>query len=159
MPESPASGPVRKRGRYRRRLRSRIILSFVLLGFGLTVLFAYATIFARERVENQLVEDLMNRNLDESWRRFVQSGGQAPGAPVEQIKGFYYTPDKFESLRINKPEWYALPDGIHNVTNIGEDGKPFSFKLGVRKTPQAEAHTNRQRRKGKAMSKPPLTAF
>ncbi len=137
MPENTASGNMRARGRYRRRLRSRIIVSFVLLGFGLTALFAYATIVARERVENQLVEDLMNRNLDESWRRFVQSGGQAPGAPVEQIKGFYYTPDKFESLRINKPEWYALPDGIHNVTNIGEDGKPFSFKLGVRKTPQA----------------------
>ena len=29
--------------RYRRRLRSRIILSFVLLGFGLTALFALAT--------------------------------------------------------------------------------------------------------------------
>ncbi len=136
MPENRAPDTVRRRGRYRRRLRSRIILSFVLLGFGLTVLFAYATIFARERVENQLVEDLMNRNLDESWRRFAQSGGQDPGAPVEQIKGYYYLPDKFESLRVNKPEWYVLPDGIHNITDIGEDGKPFSFKLGVRKTPQ-----------------------
>lgn len=136
MPEQAAPVIVRGRGRYRRRLRSRIIVSFVLLGFGLTVLFAYATILARERVETQLVEDLMNRNLDESWRRFAQSGGQDPGAPIEQIKGYYYLPDKFESLRVNKPEWYELPDGIHNVTDIGEDGKPFSYKLGVRKTPQ-----------------------
>ena len=55
----------RRRGRYRRRLRSRIILSFVLFGFCLTALFAFATNWARMRVENQLVEDVMNRNIDE----------------------------------------------------------------------------------------------
>ncbi|MCG8277400.1 HAMP domain-containing sensor histidine kinase [Stenotrophomonas sp. NLF4-10] len=137
MPERVSPVVVRKQGRYRRRLRSRIIVSFVLLGFCLTTLFAFATNWARMRVENQLVEDVMNRNLDESWRRFAQSDGQvAPGAPIEQVKGYYYLPDKFESLRINKPEWYAMPDGIHTVTDIGEDGKPFTFKLGVRKTPQ-----------------------
>ena len=43
MPENRAPDTVRRRGRYRRRLRSRIIVSFVLLGFGLTALFAYAT--------------------------------------------------------------------------------------------------------------------
>ena len=128
--------PTRRPKRFSRRLRTRIILSFVLLGFGLTVLFAYATITARQRVENQLVEDVMNRNLDESWRRFAQSGGQDPGAPIEQIKGYYYLPDKFESLRTNNPEWYALADGIHNITDIDEQGNPFSYKLGVRKTPQ-----------------------
>ena len=56
MPESALPEPVRKRGRYRRRLRSRIIVSFVLLGFCLTALFAFATNLARMRVENQLVE-------------------------------------------------------------------------------------------------------
>jgi len=126
----------RRHRRFRRRLRTRIILSFLLLGTGLTALFAFLTDYARQRVENQLVEDVMNRNLDESWRRFAQSGGQDPGAPIEQIKGYYYLPDKFESLRANNPEWYALPDGIHNITDIDEHGNPFSYKLGVRKTPQ-----------------------
>ena len=42
---------------YRRRLRSRIILSFVVLGFGLTALFAVSTLLLRARIENQLVED------------------------------------------------------------------------------------------------------
>lgn len=134
MPEMESVGRHRS---YRRRLRSRIILSFVLLGFGLTALFAYATIVARQRVENALVEDVMNRNLNESWRRFEESGGQSPGAPVEQLKGYFYLPDKFEDLRRSKPEWYALSDGIHNITDIDEDGTPYTFKLGVRKTPQA----------------------
>ena len=38
--------------RYRRRLRSRIILSFFLLGFGLTGLFAIATVLLREQLED-----------------------------------------------------------------------------------------------------------
>ena len=37
--------------RYRSRLRSRIIVSFFLLGFGLTGLFAVATVLLRERLE------------------------------------------------------------------------------------------------------------
>jgi signal transduction histidine kinase len=134
---TPKRAASRRKVRYRRRLRSRIILSFVLLGFGLTALFAYAAILARQRVENQLVEDVMNRNLDESWHRFEQSGGKAPEAPVEQMRAYFYTPDKFERVREAKPEWYVMKDGIHNLTDFGEDGAAHAFKLGVRKTPQA----------------------
>jgi len=54
-PDSVASKGERRRTPYRRRLRSRIIVSFVLLGFCLTTLFAFATNWARMRVENQLV--------------------------------------------------------------------------------------------------------
>ena len=131
------TAPRRKQARYRRRLRSRIILSYLLLGFGLTLALAFTTNWARGRVENQLVEDLMNRNLDESWTRFVQSGGREPEVPVQQLKAFYYTPDKFEELRTHRPEWYALGDGIHSITAVEEDGSKSYYKLGVRKTPQA----------------------
>ena len=127
----------RRKPRYRRRLRSRIILSYLLLGFGLTLALAFATNWARTRVETQLVEDLMNRNLDESWKRFEQSGGREPVVPVQQLRAFFYTPDKFDDLRIHRPEWYALDDGIHNMTVVEEDGSKSYYKLGVRKTPQA----------------------
>lgn len=133
----PTISPRRKQARYRRRLRSRIILSYLLLGFGLTLALAFTTNWARGRVENQLVEDLMNRNLDESWARFVQSGGREPEVPVQQLKAFYYTPDKFEDLHQHRPEWYALGDGIYNMTAVEEDGSKSYYKLGVRKTPQA----------------------
>lgn len=132
---SPA--PRLRNARFRRRLRSRIILSYLLLGFGLTLALAFTTNWARARVETQLVEDLMNRNLDESWKRFEQSGGREPVVPVQQLRAFFYTPDKFEDLRAHRPEWYALSDGIHNMTAVEDDGSKSYYKLGVRKTPQA----------------------
>jgi signal transduction histidine kinase len=118
------------------RLRSRIILAFVLLGFGLTALFAFATNWTRNRVENQLVEDLMNRNISEAARQF-ELDPENPAFAVDQIRAFVYTPDKFESVRINRPEWYELADGITTITGTDEDGAPLAYKLAVRKTPDA----------------------
>ena len=124
----------RKR-RYRRRLRSRIILSFVLLGFGLTTLFAFATNWSRNRVENQLVEDVMNKNIDEYARRFYADPDANPAVPVEQIYARVVKRGRFEALRQEQPDWYELPDGIHNLRGVDEDGQPFAYKLAVRKTP------------------------
>ena len=137
MPESPASGPVHKRGRYRRRLRSRIIVSFVLLGFCLTALFAFATNWARMRVENQLVEDVMNRNIDEYARRYYLDPTRNPDLPAQQIKAYFYPSDKFERVREERPEWAALPNGNHNVSGIDEQGQPFAYRLAVRKADDA----------------------
>ena len=126
-----------RRPKFRRRLRTRIVLSFVLLGVGLTLMLAIATNYARNRVENQLVEDVMNTNLDETWLRFARSGGEEPMAPVEQMRGYFYPPDKFDEVRRSKPEWYILGDGIYDYTEIADDGTASHYKLGVRKTPQA----------------------
>ncbi|HKN77663.1 MAG TPA: HAMP domain-containing sensor histidine kinase [Lysobacter sp.] len=135
MPIEP--GPVRKaKTRYRRQLRSRIILSFVLLGFGLTALFAYATNLTRSRVENALVEDVMNRNISAFAEQFAHDPSN-PEFAVNQMRAFVYPPDKFESVRINRPEWYRLSDGIHGLVGTDDQGQPFSYKLAVRKTPQA----------------------
>ncbi|RPE80906.1 signal transduction histidine kinase [Vulcaniibacterium tengchongense] len=133
-PAAPARR--RSRKRFRRRLRSRIILAFVLLGFGLTALFAWATNWTRNRVENQLVEDMMNRNIEQAARQFELDPDNLEFA-VDQIRAFVYTPDKFEMVRINRPEWYRLPDGIHGIVGTDEQGKPLNYKLAVRKTPRA----------------------
>ncbi|MBB5875039.1 MULTISPECIES: sensor histidine kinase [unclassified Xanthomonas] len=136
MPEAPVlPRVVRRRGRYRRRLRSRIILSFVLLGFGLTALFAFATNWARARVENQLVEVVLNRNIDEYSHRFFSDPSKNPDLPVQQMVGRVVKSDRFEALRREQPEWYNFSDGIHNVSGRDETGKPFSYKVAVRKTP------------------------
>ena len=134
MPTPERVAPQR-RMRNRRRLRSRIILSFVLLGFGLTLLLAYATNWARLRVENQLVEDVMNKNIDEYARRYYADPAKAPAVPVEQIRGRVVSRNNFEALRAEQPDWYAFADGIHNISGTNEDGTPFSYKLAVRKTP------------------------
>ncbi|MEF3082738.1 HAMP domain-containing sensor histidine kinase [Luteimonas sp. SMYT11W] len=137
-PPEPSQGrPARTRGRrrYRRRLRSRIILSFVLLGLGLTTLFAFLTQEARDRVENTLVEDLMNRNIDEYARRYYVDPARNPAVPLEQIRARVIKRDRFQELRRDQPDWYELGDGIHNLSGVDEDGTPFMYKLAVRKTP------------------------
>ena len=132
-----AAPAARRPRRFRRRLRTRIILSFLLLGTGLTVLFAFLTDYSRQRVENQLVEDVMNGNLEASWQRYVESGGQEALAPVQQMRAYLFRPGRLEGLRRDFPEWEYLKDGIHGFTGQDPDGKPFSYKVGVRKTPNA----------------------
>ncbi|TDK27349.1 HAMP domain-containing histidine kinase [Luteimonas aestuarii] len=122
--------------RYRRRLRSRIILSFVLLGLGLTALFAFLTQEARNRVENALVEDVMNRNIDEYARRYYVDPSRNPDLPVQQMFARVVKQDRFESLRIEEPDWYDLPNGNHNLSGVDDNGEPFTYKLAVRKTPE-----------------------
>ncbi|CAN5624444.1 HAMP domain-containing sensor histidine kinase [soil metagenome] len=136
MPEADAAVPARRPTRYRRRLRSRIILSFLLLGFGLTALFAFATQYARNRVENDLVEGVMNVNIDEYARRYYSDPQSNPALPVQQMLGRVVRRDRFESLRLEQPDWYELGDGIHNLSGIDEEGEPFAYKLAVRKTPE-----------------------
>ncbi|MGO4781451.1 two-component sensor histidine kinase, partial [Lysobacter sp. 2RAB21] len=78
---------MKKKKRFRRRLRSRIILSFVLLGFGLTAMFAFATNWTRTRVENQLVEDAMNRNITKAARQFELDPSN-PQFGFDQVRAF-----------------------------------------------------------------------
>jgi methyl-accepting chemotaxis protein len=137
MPETESRKQGRRQLRFRRRLRTRIILSFFFLGTGLTALFAYLTDYTRQRVENQLVEDVMNRNIDEYARRFYDNPEKNPDLPLQQIRAFVFTPDKFERVRIERPEWANLPNGNHNISDINESGGPFIYKLAVRKTPDA----------------------
>ncbi|MBT2766729.1 HAMP domain-containing histidine kinase [Stenotrophomonas sp. ISL-67] len=136
-PDPVAGRGERRRGPYRRRLRSRIIVSFVLLGFCLTTLFAFATNWARARVENQLVEDVMNRNIDEYAHRYFEDPKKNPDLPVQQMRARIVGPDKFDALRQEEPDWYEFSDGIHSLGGVDERGNRFSYKLAVRKTPDA----------------------
>ncbi|MGV8930810.1 MAG: sensor histidine kinase [Luteimonas sp.] len=123
---------LRRKTRYRRRLRSRIILSFVLLGFGLTALFAFATNWTRNRVENALVEDVMNRNIDEFARRYYTNPATNPDLPVQQMRAYVFAPDS-QRLRRDFPEWVKLPDGIYGMTGVDDSNTEFVYKLAVRK--------------------------
>jgi len=124
--------------RYRRSLRGRIIVSFILLGFCLTTLFAWGAYWAKIRIENQLVEDMMNRNLDASWQRYVESGGTEVVAQVQQLRAWLFRPDQLDNLRRDFPEWEYLTDGIYTLHGTEEtDNRSFAYKIGVRKTPGA----------------------
>ncbi|MFX9208798.1 hypothetical protein ABTN67_20785, partial [Acinetobacter baumannii] len=70
-------------------------------------------------------------------QRYFRSEGRQRDLPVEQMRAFVFTPDKFEQLRVEEPDWYELPDGIHSLSGTNADGSPFSYRLAVRKTPDA----------------------
>ena len=127
MPESAAP---RRAPAVRRRLRTRIIVTFTLLGFCLTALFAYATIELRTRVENQLLSESLNRNIDAYASAFQRDPGNATFS-FEGVRGWVYSLDKLG----NAPEdWRELQDGIHELHGT-EDGQAFAYKLAVRRTP------------------------
>ena len=118
--------------RYRHRLRTRIILSFLLLGFGLTALFAGTTIYLRARLENQLVESWLLREAD----NFVQFKRENPDptAPFSfsrQIEAFVYRPDSANIAFA----WRDLPTGIHDLQENDRRGRLKQYKLAVHRTP------------------------
>ena len=135
-PGKPSPANTGRRRAFRRRLRTRIILSFALLGFFLTLLLAFSANWVRNRVEEDLVVEVMNRNIDAYAQRYVESGGRERNIPVQQIKAYAFAPDKFEQLRIEQPDWYELPNGVHSLSGANDDGSLFSYRLAVRKTPQ-----------------------
>ncbi len=114
---------------FRRRLRSRIIISFLILGSGLTALFAVATIGLRTRLENQLVDNW----LAQEAQNFVDFKrlNPAPDAQFQfsrQIELFIVRSNRQESVPFR---WRELPEGVHQVVEAGPDGEPTEYKLAV----------------------------
>ncbi len=132
---SPATR--RPRRPQRRRLRSRINWSFLLLGLGLTLLFAYATEVVRTRVQNELVADALNKNIAEAALQYQSTGNPDIALNVTTMRAFVYPADRFDNVRATRPEWAALNDGIHNIVGVDENGAPSPYQLAVRKTDKA----------------------
>lgn len=118
--------------RYRRRLRSRLIVSFGLLGFALTATFALATLYLRDRTEDQVIGTALVENINDYARQFYEDPAGAGGVPLENIQGRVFSRAKFGNV---PPEWAALPSGVHQL--VGDDGRGgvVPYKLAVRKDP------------------------
>lgn len=113
---------------YRHRLRSRIILSFVLLGFGLTATFAVATLSLRNRFENQLIEDTLQREVDS----MVEQARHNPGQPYPF--SFYEAWSFSARTAYRVPlSWQPLQTGVHEITEVDEQGRERHYKLAVRR--------------------------
>ena len=110
---------------YRRRLRSRIVLSFLLFGTLLSVLFALSTLFLRNYLEDQLIGATLKQELDD----YVEQLRLDPTV-VEpfytRIQGYITRPgDPNQTVSAQIRE---LPNGVHDVrTELGV------FKAAVRK--------------------------
>ena len=117
--------------RYRRRLRSRIILSFFLLGFGLTGLFAVATVLLREQLEDQLIGEALFENVTDYAEAFYVNP-ESTNFRFEKIWGITYSKRRFGNVPFN---WRDLPDGVHEITDRDENGRLRTYKLAVKKDP------------------------
>ena len=127
---APAPAGLGGRRRYRRRLRSRIILSFVLLGLGLTAMFAIAAAYVGAVVEDQAVGTVLKENLDDYAERFYEDQS-AQLSPLGSVRAYVFGPDKRHNVQ---PDWIDLESGVYNMNGV-EDGKPFVYRLVVKKDP------------------------
>ena len=125
----PADRPAPRRVRptYRRRLRSRIILSFLLLGFGLTSLFAAATLYIRSKLESQLIEKTLEREVSNLVGQVEQNPNEAPFFLIFDAR----TWSEKNAYKLD-PLYRTLPPGIHDVRQQSEDGVWHDYKVAIK---------------------------
>ena len=111
--------------KYRRRLRSRIVLSFLLLGTLLSVLFAVSTLILLDLVEDKLIGDTIAQELND----YVDKLRLDPTV-VEpfytRIQGYITRPG--DPNRTVSTEVRELPPGVHDVRISGQ-----VHKVAIRK--------------------------
>lgn len=118
----------RRAAKFRHRLRTRIILSFVLLSFGLTAMFALAAWNLRSRLENQLVERTIQREAD-NLASHVQAN---PNEPPYFLVFDARTWSSDNAYKVN-PLYRDLAEGVHDINQEGPDGTMHSYKVALRK--------------------------
>ncbi|HET7843230.1 MAG TPA: HAMP domain-containing sensor histidine kinase [Xanthomonadales bacterium] len=114
---------------YRRRLRSRIIISFLLFGIGLTALFAGITLVMREWLEEELIESTLQTEVDKTadiTRRDPVAGRRSN---LQTMEGFTFGRNKFAEIPF---EWQDYDTGVYDIEEM-QDGELRAYKLAVNK--------------------------
>jgi HAMP domain-containing protein len=117
---------------YRRRLRTRIVVSFLLLGFGLTALFAMATVVLRNRLEGSLVDSWLQSEASNFM--VFKRANREPDAPftfARRIEAFAYRPG---SAQIPFG-WRDLVRGVYELKEYDDTGRLREYKLAVQREP------------------------
>lgn len=110
---------------YRRRLRSRIVLSFIVLGTLLSALFAVSTLVLLETVEDELIGETIAQELDDYVRQ-LRLDPTVVEPFYTRIQGYITRPG--DPNRTVSTEVRDLPTGVHDVKIAGG-----TFKVAVRK--------------------------
>ncbi|HEX3896018.1 MAG TPA: HAMP domain-containing sensor histidine kinase [Rudaea sp.] len=115
---------------YRRRLRSRIIISFALFGLSLTSLFAIATFYMRARLEDQII----NNNLQHEVDKFVDFKRKNPEPDARYLLPTYDLDIKGKNFFANVPfARQQYNTGVYDIQEYGDEGKLRPYKLAVYK--------------------------
>jgi signal transduction histidine kinase len=125
MPTADIAAPQRPQ-RGRRRLRTRIIVSFVLLGFGLTALFAYAMLNLRNRLENQLIEKTLQREVASLVHQVEKDPDSQPYFLMFDARTF----SDDNAYKIN-PLYRRLEKGVHEIREEESSGRVQVYKVAV----------------------------
>lgn len=118
--------------RYRRRLRSRIVISFLLLGTLLTTLFAIAVLLLRSQLEEQLINNTLQREV----ANFVDFKRANPDESArfgfsKQIFADVFGASKFANIPFDRQK---LATGVYDRVEQGPDGRRY-YKLAVQRSP------------------------
>ncbi|HET9484978.1 MAG TPA: HAMP domain-containing sensor histidine kinase [Xanthomonadales bacterium] len=115
---------------YRRRLRSRIIISFLLFGVGLTALFAGITLVMREWLEEELIETKLQEEVDNAVELNRRNPRLGMGIPFSGITGDIVARHRFAEI----PFARQFETGVYDISEKDEKtGEMRDFKLAVRK--------------------------
>ena len=112
----------------RRKLRFRLILSFALFGFGLSALFALASLDIRTRVEDQLITTSLQEEVDHLNQQVVDHPDRAPSFNI--VKAYSWSDRTIYKAPL---PWQTLDTGVHDVYEPGPDGRLHHYKLAVRR--------------------------
>ncbi|RUL74385.1 sensor histidine kinase [Dyella choica] len=110
----------------RRKLRFRLLISFALFGFGLSALFAMASLYVRAKVENQLV----NASLQSDVNQAVESTHADPSKPVGSrlIDAWMFSDRTVYRAPLG---WQNLAPGVYDMHDVDKDGRARHYKLAV----------------------------
>ncbi|HEX7370907.1 MAG TPA: HAMP domain-containing sensor histidine kinase [Rhodanobacteraceae bacterium] len=109
----------------RRKLRFRLIVTFTLFGFGLSTLFAVASLYVRAKVENQLI----NQSLEADVQQALENKHLHPEQPLRSklVEGWLWSDRTVFQAPLS---WQGLKPGVYDMHG-GSDGKPRHYKLAV----------------------------
>lgn len=115
---------------YRQRLRTRIILSFLLLGFGLTALFALSSMALRGRLEGQLLDNTLQNEVDHLVEQVRADPNHVPSFTI-------FDAHTWSSRTAYKMplELQPLDTGVYDIAQVDENGRRHLYKYAIHRDP------------------------
>ncbi len=110
----------------RRKLRFRLVVSFALFGFGLSALFAVASLYVRAKVEDQLVASALQDDVDQAVDKTIAD----PNQPVasELLQAWIKSDRTLYKMPLS---WQNLDAGVHDMYETDANGHNKHYKLAV----------------------------
>ena len=110
----------------RRKLRFRLVVSFALFGFGLSALFAMASLYVRAKVEDQLVAASLQGDIDQAVDKTIAN----QPAQSELVEAWFKSDRTLYKMPL---PWQNLDTGVHDMYDVDADGHTKHYKLAVRR--------------------------